>query len=96
MSDDKILTKHPQKGKKGVNISVDKYNQIKTFIIDQLQETGRMTYEKLNDMAVDKLSDTFDGSVPWYVVTVKLDLEARNVIRRIPKTSPHQIELIPN
>jgi len=27
------------------------------------------------------------------VVTVKLDLEARGIIERIPKTSPHQLRI---
>lgn len=94
MSKDKILTKHPQKGKKGVNISKQKYDQIKSFILETLAEHGAMEYQEINDVAIKKLSPSFDGSVPWYVVTVKLDLEARNIIRRIPKTSPHQIELV--
>ena len=52
-----------------------------------------MTYESLNDQAVKELSETFDGKVPWYIVSVKLDLEARGIIERVPKTSPHQIRL---
>ncbi len=36
-----------------------------------------------------KLTATFDAKVRWYVVTVKLDLEARGIIERVPKSSPH-------
>ncbi|MGR3811832.1 DUF6958 family protein [Jiulongibacter sp. NS-SX5] len=89
---DKILTLHPE-GKKGVNISLEKYILIKDYILRALEEEGAMTYQYLNDKAKKDLTDNFSGSVPWYVVSVKLDLEARGLIERIPKTSPHQIRL---
>ncbi len=92
MKDDKILTLHPQ-GKKGVNISRSKYDTIKDFLLQKIEEHGEVTYSDLNDMAVDELSKTFDGKVPWYVVTVKLDLETRGIIERIPKTSPHKVRM---
>ncbi|MEL6356835.1 MAG: hypothetical protein AAFQ37_07875 [Bacteroidota bacterium] len=91
--DSKILTLHPQ-GKKGVNISREKYDFIRSFILQTIKDHGEITYEKLNDLAVDQLSDSFDGKVPWYIVTVKLDLEARKVIERIPKTSPHKLRMV--
>lgn len=58
-----------------------------------IKQEGEITYEDLSDLAEDKLSVTFDGKVIWYVVTVKLDLEARCVIERIPKTSPHKLRM---
>ena len=89
----KIMTMHPQ-GKKGVNISKEKYDQIKTTLLQILTDEGPITYKLLNDLIIEKLRGKFDGKIPWYVVTVKLDLEARGIIERIPKTSPHQIRLI--
>ena len=68
--EEKIRTLHPQ-GKKGVNISLEKYNTIKDFIIKLLAERGVVTYQDLNTIAIEKLSPTFDGKVTWYVVTVK-------------------------
>lgn len=92
IKEEKILTKHPQ-GKKGVNISFDKYQQIKDFIVKKLKKHKTITFEELTDLAVSELSSSFDGKVIWYIVTVKLDLEARGIISRIPKTSPHQLKL---
>ena len=92
MSEEKISTLHPQ-GKKGVNILKRRYDTIKDFILKILQERGEISFEELSDLAVEKLSKTFDGKVLWYVVTVKLDLEARNLIERIPKTSPHKLRM---
>ncbi|WP_339704958.1 hypothetical protein [uncultured Kriegella sp.] len=91
-SADKIMTLHPQ-GKSGVNILKRRYDTIKSFIIETIREHTEITYGALSDLAVEKLSNSFDGKVVWYVVTVKLDLEARNIIERIPKTSPHKLRL---
>lgn len=95
MKEDKIMTLHPQ-GKKGVNITLAKYTQIKKFILDTIRTKEEITFEALTDLAVSKLTAKFDGKVIWYVVTVKLDLEARKLIERIPKTSPHKLRLSSN
>lgn len=92
MEEEKILTLHP-KGLKGVNILLRRYNVIKSYIMDTLEKEKEITYQELNDRAEKDLSNTFDGKVGWYIVSVKLDLEARGIIERIPKTSPHQIRL---
>ena len=91
-SENKILTLHPQ-GKKGVNILTRRYNVIKDFIVETVEQNGEITFEDLSDFAEEKLTDSFDGKVLWYVVTVKLDLEARGIIERIPKTSPHKLRM---
>lgn len=88
----RIETQHPS-GKSGVNILKRRYDVIREFIETTTAKHGEISYSELNDLAVDALSKTFDGKVPWYVVTVKLDLEARGIIERIPKTTPHKIRL---
>lgn len=90
---EKILTLHPQ-GKSGVNISLEKYSIIKDYILEALKKYSNITYQDLNQLAIKDLQDTFDGKVAWYLVSVKLDLEARGIIERIPKTSPHQLRLV--
>ena len=90
--EEKILTLHPD-GKKGTNISLAKYNVIKDAMLQIIHKVGETTYQDLSDQLERDLQPTFDGRVIWYVVTVKLDLEARGVIKRIPRTSPHQIRM---
>jgi len=90
--EEKILTLHPQ-GKKGVNISKRKYDQMAEFILTTLKEKTLLTFSDLGDIAVDELTGKFEGSIMWYYTSVKLDLEARGIIERIPKTSPHQLRL---
>jgi hypothetical protein len=35
----------------------------------------------------------FEGSVMWYVTTVKLDLEARGDVKRVPNSRPQIVKL---
>ena len=78
---------------KGVNISAEKYFTLKKYILESLEKNGIMTFEELFDNSIKDLQPTFEGKVGWYLVSVKLDLEAREIIERIPKTSPHQLKL---
>ncbi len=92
MSEEKILTLHPQ-NKKGVNILRRRYDVIRDFILKTVSANEPITFERVSDMATEQLSGSFDGKVMWYVVTVKLDLEARGIIERVPKSSPHQLKM---
>ena len=90
--EEKILTLHPE-GKAGVNISRSKYDQVRRFITEQLKQNGLMTYKDLSYTASILLSPEFDGSVSWYLVTVKLDLEARGILERVNSKNGHIIKL---
>jgi len=48
----------------------------------------------LTKKVVKQLAGNFDGEIPWYVITVKLDLEARGILKQIPKKSPQRITLV--
>jgi len=54
-------------------------------------------YSELVDLVESKLTqDELDylGSVSWYMVTVKLDLEARNILQRVPHQKPQKARRI--
>ena len=89
---ERITTLHPQ-GKQGVNISHEKYNQLKDYILDMVSCHGSVSYKELDAMARKDLKNTFDGSISWYLVTVKLDLEARGILERFPQKSGHAVKL---
>lgn len=91
--EERVLTKHPAK-KHGVNISKKKYDLIRKAIIQSLRTKGKLTYTDLAKAVKEKLKGRFEGSVPWYVESVKLDLEARRVIERIPRIKPQLYRLI--
>jgi hypothetical protein len=90
--EEKFLTLHPQ-GIKGVNISLIKYNLIRGYILKVIEQENSIAFQDLVEKANRELSPTFDGKVNWYIVTVKLDLEARNLIERILGTSPHRLQI---
>ena len=89
---EKILTLHPE-GKQGVNISKEKYDSVKDAIIKSLQDKGELTFTKLGSEVKKELGGKFEGSISWYYTTVKLDLEARGKVMRIPGSSPQRIKL---
>ena len=89
---EKILTLHPE-DKVGVNISRAKYDAVRTAIVAALADGGTLTFTQLTEEVRQMLGDTFDGSPNWYVTTVKLDLEARGVVERVPQSRPQQLRL---
>ncbi len=78
--EERVLTLHPQ-GKKGVNISRAKYDAMKTTILALLGRK-QLTHDELTREVTRALEGKFDGSIPWYMESTKLDLEARRVIER--------------
>ncbi len=92
-SEEKIMTLHPD-GKQGVNILIRGYNVIRDFIVDTLKNDPVISFKDLTNLAEHKLAGSFDGSIIWYMVTVKLDLEARGIIERIPGSGSQKVRLI--
>lgn len=91
---EKFLTLHPE-GKKGVNIDKGKYKLVREKILAILTEYETYRFKDLTEEVGRRLDDSFEGSVAWYTVSVKLDLEARGLVERIPKKSPQQLRLVP-
>ena len=93
MAEEKIMTLHPQ-GKSGVNILKAKYDQVRKVVLEVIESEQPITFTDMFNTCNDILSEqNFDGKPGWYVTTVKLDLEARGLVKRVPKTSPHQLIL---
>jgi hypothetical protein len=89
---ERILTRHPE-GKNGVSINKRKYLVVREAILDSLQTNDVMSFKALMEDVEQRLPGTFEGSVSWYVTTVKLDLEAREEIERVPGSRPQQLRL---
>jgi hypothetical protein len=87
-----IRTLHPQK-KQGVNISRQKYEIIREAILCVLKTEKEITFMKLSRAVENEVNGNFDGSVMWYVTTVKLDMEARGEVKRVPNSRPQLVRL---
>lgn len=93
MDEEKIMTLHPEEGKQGVNISRSKYEMIRQAILEAIRSQGTITFQGLVSLVDYNLRNRFEGSIPWYVTTVKLDLEARGEIERIPGSKEQKLTL---
>jgi hypothetical protein len=87
-----IRTLHPEK-KQGVKISKEKYDIIRKAILSTLHKQKEMTFMNLSRAVEKEINGMFDGSVTWYVTTVKLDLEARGEVKRVPNSRPQLVKL---
>lgn len=90
---DMIRTLHPEK-KQGVNINKEKYEIIRKAILTTLRAQKEISFMNLSRSVEKQVGTTFSGSVMWYVTTVKLDLEARGEIKRVPNSRPQLVKLV--
>jgi hypothetical protein len=86
-----IQTLHPQPGKTNKRIVLSKYNTIKENLLAILAKK-ELTHTELMEVLYSRVKDSFEGGVQWYGETVKLDLEARNIIERTG-TKPEKYRL---
>jgi hypothetical protein len=93
MEEEKILTLHPEEDKQGVNINRAKYEMIRQAILNAIRSQGTITYQGLVSLVEYNLRNRFEGSISWYVTTVKLDLEARGEIERVPGQREQHLRL---
>ena len=63
-------------------------------IIDDLESIEEISFKELMNELKVKLEGMFHGSVSWYITTVKLDLEARQVIDWVTAGTPQIIRLM--
>ena len=82
----RLTTLHPDPDKQGTRIDAAVYEATKSAILRSLEQAGD-TGVAFGDLSseVERRSDPTiwaDRSVGWYTTTVKLDLEARSLIRR--------------
>lgn len=90
---ERIMTLHPA-GKQGVNIDKGKYGMVREAIEEILKAQPGITFSELTEEVGRRIGEVFDGSVGWYVVSVKLDLEARGVLERVDGRSPQRLRLV--
>ena len=91
----RITTLHPDLDKQGTRIDAGVYEATKSAILESIQEAGEtgVAFGELSS-EVERRSDPAiwaERSVGWYTTTVKLDLEARSLIRR--SGSPQRLHL---
>ncbi len=76
-----IQTLHPDPTKTNKNIAVEKYELVKAAMLQLLAEK-QVTHVELMQEIAQRLEGKIEGNIGWYSETVKLDLEARQLIKR--------------
>ena len=87
------MQRHQLLNKRRVNIDGKKYHQIEQAILDVLSEESEVEFKMLPTAVEERLHNRFEGSIPWYTTTVKLDMETRGIIERIPGSRPQRLRL---
>lgn len=83
------------RGKGGTRVDRVKYEIMKKAILRAVPRTRTgVAFRDLPDAVAAKLSKADRarfGSIGWYATTVKLDLEARGLIERVPDAKPQRL-----
>lgn len=97
-NEERVVCHTPTPGKKPTRIHKWKYDLLRSIIFDILDGSeegvqfrslpglieGRLSPQQLSDL----------GSVSWYTTTVKLDMEVKGDIERIPRATPQRLRLV--
>jgi hypothetical protein len=78
----KIVVTHPVTGTKR-NFDATIYEAIKAAILQSLKGSKGKTFTQLTDDVIKiirKKMPGFKGSIPWYTISVRLDLESKAVV----------------
>jgi hypothetical protein len=78
-------------------LPVDVYKDVRKFIIKSLAERGEITMQELLDLALEGFAQ-YGDKTNWYVLKVKLDMEAKKEIRvkKPVQTSIPRLRLAPS
>ncbi len=95
MKDEKIRCETPTPGKKPTNITRWKYDAVKKAILKSIPKNSKgILFKDLAKSVEQHLSPDEKkklGSIGWYTTCVKLDLEVKGLIKRLPDSSPQRL-----
>lgn len=77
-------------GNQSTIVNAEKYLSVREIVLDVLPTTEPgLTLKELDAHVAERVPDgLFERGTAWWTTTVKLDLEARGLVRRYGKRSP--------
>ena len=78
----KIIVTHPETGTER-KFDAAIYNPVKDAIISSLKGSKGKTFTELSDdvtKIIRKKMPDFKRSIPWYTISIRLDLETRGIV----------------
>ena len=98
LSSKKIIVTHPQTGTER-KFDAGIYEPVKAAILQSLKGSRGKTFTELTNDVVKilrKKMPGFTGSVPWYTISVRLDLETRGIVETFIEKGKKLNRLNPN
>lgn len=96
--EEKVICETPTPGKKPMRIAKWKYNLVRTAILAVVPSDDQgVDFSRLPQLVEGQISgDDLErlGSLSWFTTTVKLDLEVRGVIERVPGSKPQRLRIV--
>jgi hypothetical protein len=92
-----IQTLNITPGRGGFRVARDKYDATRKAILEVVRANGEgVLFSELPRAVARKLPKALfaNASVPWYTTVVKLDLEARGEIERVPGAKPQRLRRV--
>lgn len=93
--EERVKCHTPTPGKQLKSIAKWKYDLVRDAVLTVVpKNTTGVEFQALPNLVAKKLSAADRkklGSVEWYTTTVKLDLEVKKEIERIPGSSPQRL-----
>lgn len=96
VAEDQVICETPTAGKAPVRIPRWKYEMVRGAIVAAVREGDEVALMDLRRLVAARLSapERADlGSVGWHVTVVKLDLEVKGELERVPESRPQRPRL---
>ncbi len=92
---DKVVCRTPTPGKKPTRIARWKYDLVREVILRAVPPAPKsVAFAELSKLVAGRISKADQkrlGNISWYTTTVKLDLEVKGEIERVPGQSPQEL-----
>ena len=96
--EERVVCETPTPGKKPTRIHKWKYDLLRRIILEIVAEgTDGVEFRNLPGLIEGRLSPEQRenlGSVSWYTISVKLDMEVKGEIERVPRAKPQKLRLV--
>jgi len=83
----KITLTHPRSGRE-FKIDTAIYHPVKAAILESLKTGKEKTFSELTDDVVKAIRNKmpgFKGSIPWYTISILLDLQTKGIVETFIK-----------
>jgi hypothetical protein len=95
MENKAILTSRPNR-RPGVRMKMDQYTRLSDFIVTAIDQHSEIRLDQLLEIAQSKFIPEFPADeIGWYILQVKLDLEAKGIIeQKITQHYPRKTTIV--